>query len=84
MLSRAASSSPTLRSGGGPGQIRLRKGKGSWMAPPRSTVDSVLSLHQLHAVGHLGLQKGEVTTMAGFLSEPRDGKHKANVSWSYF
>ena len=54
------------------------------MAPPRSTVDSVLSLDQLHAVGHLGLQKGGVTTMAGFLSEPRNGKDKANVSWSYF
>lgn len=47
-------------------------------------MDSVLSLDQLHAVGHLGLQKGGVTTMAGFLSEPRNGKDKANVSWSYF
>lgn len=47
-------------------------------------MDSALSLDQLHAVGHPGLQNGRVITMAGFLSEPRDGKDKANVSWSYF
>ena len=42
--------------------------------------NSALSLDQLHAVGHLGLQNGGVITMAGFLSEPRDGKEMATRS----